>query len=109
MSPFFRASWSKKWFFTSGLATLIVQWIGAHIVLGYVADAARYLAPEPANIEARNNIRSEGIHLLRTLHATGKYHRIVVVGHSLVSVLGYDIIRNLWVDLRKPQNPKPQK
>jgi hypothetical protein len=93
----------------TGLIMLAVQWVGAFFILGYVADAARYLTPSPGNIEARNKIRSEGIKLLRTLHKSGKYRRIVVVGHSLGSVIGYDIIRHLWVDLRKPEVPYPQK
>lgn len=95
--------------FFGGVFTILVQGIGSRFILGYVADAARYLTPSPDNIEARNKIRSEGIKLLRTLHENGKYNRIVVVGHSLGSVIGYDIIRNLWVDLRKPVMPYPQK
>lgn len=76
--------------------------LSSSFVLGVVADAARYLTPAPENIEARNKIRAEGIKLLRALHESGRYFRIIVVGHSLGSVIGYDIIRNLWVDLRKP-------
>jgi hypothetical protein len=108
-SSFLQGMWQQKWLFVSGLATVLVQWIGSHFVLGYVADAARYLTPSPGNIEARNKIRSEGIDLLRRLHQSDKYHRIVIVGHSLGSVIGYDIIRNLWVDWRKPVNLYPRK
>ncbi|MBZ0090634.1 MAG: lipase family protein [Sulfuricellaceae bacterium] len=108
-AAFLTGIWQQKWLFASGLAAFAAQWIGSHIVLGYVADAARYLTPSPDNIEARNKIRSEGIALLRNLHASGKYRRIVVVGHSLGAVIGYDIIRNLWVDLRKPAFPYPRK
>jgi hypothetical protein len=99
----------QKALFSGGLVSLLFQWACAYFILGYVADAARYFTPSPDNIEARNKIRSEGIKLLRTLHASGKYSRIVVVGHSLGSVIGYDIIRNLWVELRKPEVPFPQK
>jgi hypothetical protein len=108
-SSFINGMWQQKWLFASGLVISIIQWVGSHILLGYVADAARYLTPSPDNIEARNKIRSEGISLLRTLHNSGKYRRIVIVGHSLGSVIGYDIIRNLWVDLRKPDNVYPRK
>ncbi len=69
-----------------------------------VADAARYLTPRPANIEARTAIRTQGLELLRALHRSGKYERIVVVGHSLGSVIGYDILRMYWDEARKP-NP----
>jgi hypothetical protein len=36
--------------------------------------------------------------LLRTLHQRGDYDRIIVVGHSLGSVIGYDLISRLWQD-----------
>lgn len=101
--------WQQKWLFASGAVIAFLQWLGSHFLLGFVADAARYLTPSPDNIEARNKIRSEGINLLRTLHNSGKYRRIVIVGHSLGSVIGYDIIRNLWVELRKPVNVYPRK
>lgn len=108
-TSFFTGLKQQKLLFTGGLITLVIQWIGSYFILGYVADAARYLNPSPDNIEARNKIRSEGINLLHNLHTSGKYDRIVVVGHSLGSVIGYDIIRNLWVDLRKPTIPNIKK
>ena len=106
---FFDRVWPQMGLLLSGLTALAAQWLGSHLILGYVADAARYLTPSPDNIEARNKIRSEGMKLLRTLHSSGRYKRIVVVGHSLGSVIGYDLIRNLWAGLRKPSEPNPQK
>ncbi|MDO8264033.1 MAG: hypothetical protein Q7T21_12540 [Gallionella sp.] len=104
-STYFEGLLGQKGLFLSGMFTLMVQWVGSKLVLGYVADAVRYLTPSPDNIEPRNKIRSEGIKLLRSLHDSGKYQRVIVVGHSLGSVIGYDIIRNLWVDKRKPVVP----
>jgi hypothetical protein len=68
------------------------------VLISYVGDAARYLSPLPANINLRQKIRSQGVQLLRTLHASGKYNRIIIVGHSLGSVIGYDIISRLWLE-----------
>lgn len=65
-------------------------------ILNYIGDAARYLNPSPANIDMRRRIRAEGVDLLRRLHESGQYDRIVVVGHSLGSVIAYDILKNLW-------------
>src|SRR5439155_3474313 len=42
-------------------------------------DAARYLSPLPQNIKLRQTIRSEGLKLLRTLHDSRDYDRIIVV------------------------------
>ena len=75
----------------------------SYFMLGYVADAARYLMPSADNIEQRNKIRHEGLELLKNLHNADKYARIIIVGHSLGSVIGYDLIRLLWEDFRVPQ------
>ena len=101
------ASGPGIWTAVSGAILFILAKLRDKVVLGTVADAARYLSPRPCNIAARNTIRSEGLKLLRALHDSGKYQRVVVVGHSLGSVIGYDILRNLWVDLRKPNPPHP--
>lgn len=66
------------------------------VVLGYIGDAARYLSAEPGNIESRQAIRDAGVRLLMHLHASGKYSRIVIVGHSLGSIIGYDILTHAW-------------
>jgi hypothetical protein len=67
--------------------------------LYYIGDAARYLNPEPENISVRHDIRQEGINLLKKLHESKLYDRIVVIGHSLGSVIGYDILKYYWAEL----------
>lgn len=59
-------------------------------------DAARYLSPSPRNVAARQAIREAGIDLLNKLQATGEYDRVIVAGHSLGSVIGYDILNYAW-------------
>jgi hypothetical protein len=68
------------------------------VLISYVGDAARYLSPLPANINLRQKIRSQGVQLLRKLHASNKYNRIIIVGHSLGSVIGHDIIGRFWLE-----------
>jgi hypothetical protein len=46
---------------------------------------------------ARQEIRMAGVALLEKLHESGAYQRIVLVGHSLGSVIGYDLITHYWV------------
>lgn len=68
----------------------------AYAVAGnIIGDAARYLHVAPANVQRRHEIRSAGLRVLASLHAQG-YDRIVVVGHSLGAVIGYDILANAW-------------
>jgi pimeloyl-ACP methyl ester carboxylesterase len=79
------------------------------LVLRYVGDAARYLRPVPGNIAIRRRVRADGIQLLRKLHNSGKYDRIIVVGHSLGSVIAYDMLCRYWqeVNTRIDHHLKP--
>jgi hypothetical protein len=69
------------------------------ILIYYLGDAARYLSPIPRNVGVRKAIRDTGIDLLRRLHAAEAYDRIIVVGHSLGSVIAYDILRCYWAEI----------
>lgn len=70
--------------------------IFAMTILSYVGDAAVYLSPSPSNIEARQKIRASGLKLLDNVVNSGRYDRVVVVGHSLGSIIGYDILTFAW-------------
>jgi len=82
------------------------------VVKEVVGDAARYLQPAPSNIHRREEIRKAGIRVLRKLHGakneddTPKYDRIIVVGHSLGSVVGYDVLSYAWAEMNDPEAPK---
>lgn len=78
-------------------ALVILFWILRHAVLvEFLGDAAKYLTAAPANIAARNAIRRAGLDMLKALHKDDDYERIIVVGHSLGSVVGYDILNFFW-------------
>lgn len=84
--------------FPAALAVLLL--LAEGLVLNYVGDAAIYLSPTPENIKARQAVREAGVALIERLHASDngkcKYDRIVIVGHSLGSVIGYDILTHAW-------------
>lgn len=61
-----------------------------------LGDAARYLRPAPKNIHCRQRIREEGLRLIDALHRSGKYDRIVLVGHSLGGVIAYELALHYW-------------
>ena len=74
-------------------------------LLDVAGDAARYLDVDPKNVARRYAILRGGIKLLQKLHEDhdeGKagikyrYGRVVLVGHSLGSVIAYDILRHYW-------------
>ena len=66
------------------------------VIANVLGDAARYLDPGPANVAVRQNIRETGLHLIDGLHESGRYGRVIVYGHSLGSVIAYDILAHSW-------------
>ncbi len=69
------------------------------ILVAVVGDAARYLTAAPPNIAARTRIRLAGLQLLRALHEDDGYDRVILVCHSLGTVVGYDLINFYWSDI----------
>lgn len=74
--------------------------VAAAVVVPVLGDAARYLSPSPKNVGARQDIRDAGVELLERLHASGKYDRIIVVGHSLGTVVAYDVLHHAFSRVR---------
>jgi hypothetical protein len=71
-------------------------------VVPYFGRVVRYTRATPENIAARKNIRERGLALLSELHKED-YSRIVVVGHSLGSILAYDLISYFWATRYDPR------
>lgn len=97
---------------TSAVASFVLAVIAgkATAVLG---DAARYLSSRPDSVEENDLIRQQVLDLLERLHDADdydgnrkRYDRIIVVGHSLGSVIAYDAVRLLWAR-RSRQLPLP--
>jgi hypothetical protein len=104
---------SSRWVIPPLIAlTIVVVWrfLAKPIGTNLVGDAARYLQPRPANIAHRQAIRCAGVVLIEKLHQSGQFERIIVVGHSLGSVIAYDIIVHSWIRLhrkhRRPLSPR---
>lgn len=74
------------------------------ICVAYLGDIARYVISLPSNIRVRHDIRQGGIELLESIEKTGKYERIILVGHSLGSIIAYDILTQLWARHNKFKN-----
>jgi hypothetical protein len=79
------------------------------VIANIVGDAARYLNPAPTNVSRREEIRAKGIEVLKQLHNTKHgYDRIIVVGHSLGSVIGYDVLNYAWSEFNRSSGTKGQ-
>jgi pimeloyl-ACP methyl ester carboxylesterase len=94
----------------------VARYYAMGTVLDVAGDAARYFDVNPKNVARRYDILRGGIALLRKLHEERdvlgdrvmyRYGRIVLVGHSLGSVIAYDILRHYWgeVNGRIPVEP----
>lgn len=67
-------------------------------LIQYFGDVARYTLPLPGNIGARQQVRDRGLELLDRLTKGQRYDRVVLVGHSLGTVVAYDLVMLLWAD-----------
>ena len=67
--------------------------VNAAFLQSYLGDAARYFRNSPGNVAVRRAIRKEAVDTLARLHTSGQYDRIVVVAHSLGTVVAYDMLR----------------
>jgi hypothetical protein len=88
------ASW--RWLFVALAAALLpVIHNNATRTFGRVV---RYTRAEPDNIAARAAVRKRGLELLRALHEGDEYSRVVVVAHSLGTILAHDLIGYFWAE-----------
>ncbi len=75
---------------------LLMLYLLNRLIIPYFGDVARYLHTSPNTVAKREEIRKRGLILLRRLHDNDAYERIVIVSHSLGTVIAYDLIRILW-------------
>ena len=73
--------------------------IGVYLALNkfflasFFGDAARYFRNSPDNVAVRREIRRQAVKTLEMLHSGDKYDRIIIVAHSLGTVVAYDMLR----------------
>jgi hypothetical protein len=123
--PFFTPTWQPfeviwhqgwiAWSMTEHWSTTIACWtvvlyfgLNAVFLQSYLGDAARYFRNSPGNVAVRREIRKQAVSTLASLHESGQYDRIIVVAHSLGSVIAYDMLRTYFSricnDLPNPGN-----
>ena len=91
-------------------------------LLKYFGDVARYVKATPLNVARRQEIREKGVELLETLmgvrefdpamHKKGtpfpkwdtEYDRIIVVSHSLGTIVAYDILKASFARINRYLN-----
>lgn len=89
---------------TAAFAAMAMLGVLTHrLVVPYFGDVARYVVPLPDNVGRRKEVLDRGLALLKALHeksggTPSEYGRIVVVGHSLGSVVAYDCLSHYWAE-----------
>jgi hypothetical protein len=114
------ASWLRRIFSGSYWAwlaaiSLAMGGLVKGFATAYFGDVARYVSAAPHNIRVRKEARERGLRLLSEItNATNapnapsetgqpdyKYDRIVLVGHSLGSILAHDLVWLAWNELSR--------
>ncbi len=103
--------WSWIWPILGAVGSLVAGLFVNVFLLKYFGDVARYVKASPLNVARRQEIREKGVELLETLmgardfdpskHDPKKpfpkwdtdYDRIIVVSHSLGTMVAYDILK----------------
>jgi hypothetical protein len=88
-----------------GVTIAVLTYVVARVLPGWITgsfvDVVRYLDTSPRSYEVRREIRNGIVELLRGLHDSGRYQRIVIVAHSLGSYIAYDAISYLWGQMNR--------
>jgi len=93
LSAIFRMEWSVRILTAVSIIILSIRQIFVYTA----GDAARYLKVAPTNVKSRDIIIKNGVNLLTKIHNSPKnYERVIIVGHSLGSVIGYDMLTYYW-------------
>ena len=79
---------------------LLVAGVTGFVVYSF-GDVARYLNPVPDNIDLIESVREGGVSVLKRLHDSNRYERIIVIGHSMGSLVAYDMVRSYWATVNR--------
>jgi hypothetical protein len=88
------ADW--QWLF--GAAAVAITAIVHRMGTSTFGRVVRYTRADPDNIAARAAVRDRGLRLLRALHDGPHYSRIIIVAHSLGTMLAYDLLSYFWAE-----------
>lgn len=85
------------------LAGFVVWLLDKSFLTPVMADSARMFSNSPVNVPNQNRIRDRGMRLLNALHdQTGerRYDRVVVLAHSLGTVVAYRLLAHYWGEVQ---------
>ncbi len=87
----------SQWFkIVSAVLGVAASIFVSNVLIKRFGDVARYVKALPSNVAKRHEIRQGGVDLLDRLIQSKEYDRIVVVAHSLGTIVAYDILSMLY-------------
>src|SRR3989442_5241415 len=97
------ANWLADW---HGLLVVVAAAFGAwlhKIATATFGRVVRYTKADPGNIAARQAVRERGLKHMNSLHEGDYYKRIVIVSHSLGTMLAHDLLSYFWAQREAPR------
>ena len=83
-----------KWAFLLSIGAAVLGFVVHSLIVPTFGDVARYVQARPDTIEKRQNVRVRGLELLERVHKD--YDRLIIVSHSLGTMVAYDLLQQLW-------------
>jgi hypothetical protein len=97
------ADWLAEWHWLFALvAAALATWLHK-IATATFGRVVRYTKADPNNIAARQAVRERGLKLLSALHEGNYYKRIIIVSHSLGTMLAHDLLSYCWAQHEAPR------
>jgi hypothetical protein len=88
----------SNWQWLLGAAAVAVTALVHRMGTSTFGRVVRYTRADPDNIAARAAVRDRGLKLLRALHDGPPYSRIIIVAHSLGTMLAHDLLSYFWAE-----------
>jgi hypothetical protein len=90
------APWLADWHWLLAFVALAFgRWLHKTATASF-GRVVRYTRADPDNIAARQAIRERGLKLMNALHEGDHYQRIIIVSHSLGTMLAHDLLSYFW-------------
>src|SRR5262249_8907193 len=87
-----------NWEWLLGVAAVGITALVHRMGTSTFGRVVRYTRADPDNIAARAAVRERGLKLLRALHDGPHYKRVVIVAHSLGTVLAHGLLGYFWAE-----------
>src|SRR5215472_754671 len=90
------APWLADWHWLLAFVALAFgRWLHKAVTASF-GRVVRYTQADPDNIAARQAVHERGLKLMNSLHEGDHYKRIIIVSHSLGTMLAHDLLSYCW-------------